>query len=63
MLMPPYPTRPRTRRRANPHRRRYSQARPWSMLAPKVQTQLAQHVARVLRTIREHETCHADDTD
>jgi hypothetical protein len=33
------------------------------MLAPTAQTQLAQHVARVLRTIREHEMCHADNPD
>ena len=63
MPMPPYPTRPQTRRRTDPHRRLHSQVRPWLMLAPKAQTQLAQHVARVLRTIREHEMCHADNPD
>jgi hypothetical protein len=63
MPMPPYPTRPQTRRRTDPHRRLHSQVRPWLMLAPKAQIQLAQHFARVLRTIREHEIWHADNTD
>jgi hypothetical protein len=63
MPMHPHPAQPRAQRRTDHQRRLHRHVRPWPMLAPQVQTQLAQQFARLLRTIREHETCHADSTD
>jgi CRP-like cAMP-binding protein len=63
MPVHPHPTRPLLRQRADSYRNPQSHVRPWPTLAPQVQTQLAQQLARLLRSIREHETCHADSTD
>ncbi len=63
MPMHPHPTCPRPRRRAEPRRHPHVHVRPWPMLAPQVQTQLAQQFARLLRGIREHEMYHADSAE